>query len=65
MNLSFWLGMVLLVGGVVMYLFSALVNPWAWVIVAIVGAVIAIVGARQTPTKVSAKPKSKNQKKKK
>lgn len=50
MSLSFWLGMILLIGGVAMYLFSALVNPWAWIIVAVIGAITAIVGANYPKT---------------
>lgn len=34
----------MLIGGVVMYVFSHLVDPWAWIILAIIGAVVAIFG---------------------
>ena len=57
MNLTFWLGMVLLIGGIVMYVFSRLVDPWAWIIVAIIGAVVAIVGTSYSKKAVSTKRK--------
>lgn len=62
MSLTFWLGMVLLIGGIVMYIFSQLVNPWAWIIVAVIGAVVAIVGTSYTKSTTSMKSSSKRKK---
>ena len=62
MSTTFWLGMILLVGGVVMYIFTELVNPWAWIIVAIIGAIVAIVAAssvKKAPTKKTTSKKGK------
>ncbi len=59
MSTTFWLGMILLVGGVVMYIFSALVNPWAWIIVAVIGAIVAVVGSNVKIKKSSSSKKTK------
>ncbi|HOE74699.1 MAG TPA: hypothetical protein PLX55_02125 [bacterium] len=58
MNLTFWAGLIILVGGVLMYVLPFLVSPWAWIILAIIGAVLAIVGT------IYGKPSTASKKKK-
>ena len=59
MSTTFWLGMILLIGGVVMYIFTELVNPWAWIIVAVIGAVVAVIGSNAKVKKTGSSKKTK------
>ena len=42
MDSLFWVGIVLFVGGILLFFVATLANPWLWVIVGVVGLLIAL-----------------------
>ena len=51
MGASFWLGLILLIGGILLYVMPAYAYSWWWIVVAVIGAIIAIVGINSCSVK--------------